>query len=536
MNAHDFTVESLFVALMNGLPFAVAVAIAAWILVRFIPQISAAARHRIWWAALVAGLSAPLVFAPFDTTDDVPAAPIAAAVPGPRAAVAVVPESTGAAAVPLPHAPAEASVELVDSEFVSVIAVIWLAIVFVQLVRITRSFFHLRSLKAAARNASLQEQARFDHWRIACQIRRNVRLLVSDRVASPLAAGFVHPAVILPESLSGQLSDGDLDHVLLHELAHIARHDDWTNLATRVAAAFFALHPIARWILRQIDRDREIACDDWVVGATGQPKPYARSLARLFELCATRRRQLLATGMADRASQLRSRIEILVKPARIKRRFPKLRLAFTVVIVAAILIAAATTPPWIALADPPKAAPAQAAQRGSLLGALVAAGYGDLTVDEIIDLKNNGVDSVYIMELKESGWGQLTPRQMVQLRAHGVNPSYLGKLREAGFAGISADDVITLKNHNVTAEQLASIKALDVGPFTVRQIVDLHNHGVRTPLLRALKEAGFAKVDPREIIEAHNNGLRAEHFREAKSYGPSLTLKQIIKLKSAGVI
>jgi len=43
-------------------------------------------------------------------------------------------------------------------------------------------------------------------------------------------------------------------------------------------------------------------------------------------------------------------------------------------------------------------------------------------------------------------------------------------------------------------------------------------------------------VEPREIIELHDNGVGARHFREARQYGPNLTLKQIIRLKQAGVI
>src|SRR5262249_5338103 len=104
--------------------------------------------------------------------------------------------------------------------------------------------------------------------------------------------------------------------VLLHELAHVARHDDWTNLLGRFMTAVFGWHPVAAWILKRIEREREIACDDWVVAMTGEPRPYAASLTRLFEVCAVRRRQMLATGMADRASHLGERIETLLRRGR----------------------------------------------------------------------------------------------------------------------------------------------------------------------------------------------------------------------------
>jgi beta-lactamase regulating signal transducer with metallopeptidase domain len=34
-----------------------------------------------------------------------------------------------------------------------------------------------------------------------------------------------------------------MDHVILHELAHIARRDDWTNLFARLIGALLPIHP-----------------------------------------------------------------------------------------------------------------------------------------------------------------------------------------------------------------------------------------------------------------------------------------------------
>src|SRR5207244_2458980 len=158
---------------------------------------------------------------------------------------------------------------------------LWSAICLAQLVRLAISFCHLRRIKRGARPAAAEERASLNTW--LPDVRRPVRLLVSSDIPAPVAVGFLRPAVLLPESLLSELTPVELEHVLLHELAHLARRDDWTNLLTRLAWAVFALHPVAAFALRQIDRERELACDDWVVSATGAARPYAASLARVFE-------------------------------------------------------------------------------------------------------------------------------------------------------------------------------------------------------------------------------------------------------------
>jgi hypothetical protein len=167
-----------------------------------------------------------------------------------------------------------------------------------------------------------------------------------------MAVGFAAPAVILPEALAEQLDPAALDHVLLHELAHVARYDDWTNLAARFCAAVLQLHPIAAWILGRIAQERESACDDWVVAQTGAARLYAESLARIAEFCIARRHEILATGLAGRSSQLRRRIERLLRQG--AAIAPQTSLSRVMVFAAAltmIVAASPRAPRWIAFAQ-----------------------------------------------------------------------------------------------------------------------------------------------------------------------------------------
>jgi beta-lactamase regulating signal transducer with metallopeptidase domain len=112
---------------------------------------------------------------------------------------------------------------------------------------------------------------------------RQVNFLMSDEVLIPTAIGFFRPAVVLPTWALRDLSADELKVILLHELAHLRRWDDWTNLAQKFVKALFFFHPAVWWIDSRLALEREIACDDMVLEQTANPRTYAASLVSIAE-------------------------------------------------------------------------------------------------------------------------------------------------------------------------------------------------------------------------------------------------------------
>lgn len=596
-------------AVLNSLWQTVALVAATWLAMHYTPRMNAATRHLLWWAVLAVILVLPL--APGIAARWQAASPPVVreqAISLPAAPLGVDEETRTSVIHPVSPAPA-APLELRVGMWPLGIVACWSAVLLVQMGRIGWSYRYLREMKQRAHPASPELRRNFDAWMMSCRVHRPARLLVSDEVVSPMAVGFRHPAVILPAPLLLQFQEPEVDHVLLHELAHIARQDDWSNLSARLASAVMVLNPAAAWVLRRIEREREIACDDWVVSMTGAAKPYAASLARLFELCFARRRMLLASGMAGRASHLGERIEMLLHRSReFTPKASAARVALSTLALLALAAAGAEAPRWLALAQEPAApveaqepmpavAPtppaAQAAQQrlqravppasvapsvattppaefaavaplppspaalsqattpppspravvvstpgsqGSFLAALVAAGYGNLSVDEIINLKNAGVSASYLVGINQAGWGKLSPQEIIELSQRGVSPEYIRKIKDAGIRDMTLKDVVELANFGVRPEMIQEIHSLGFGPYTAKQTIQFAQYGMRPDLFRALKESGLGNAAASEILEAQTVGLNAHDLQEARQYGSSLTLKQIIKLKMAGVI
>jgi hypothetical protein len=166
------------------------------------------------------------------------------------------------------------------SRWPSVLLAGWALVAALMLGRLAWSYGYVRWLQRTATplGAAWQQRAA----RLTGS--RRARVYASNETQVPIAIGLWRPAILIPDPLLDQLTQAELDHIVLHEWAHIRRRDQWTNCAHELAQALFFFHPAVWFIGRALRLEREIACDDSVVGATGAPVPYAGCLAKLVEL------------------------------------------------------------------------------------------------------------------------------------------------------------------------------------------------------------------------------------------------------------
>ena len=146
---------------------------------------------------------------------------------------------------------------------------------------------------------------------------RAAELCTSLEVERPSVIGFIHPRILLPPALLQKLSAQELQQVVLHEMEHLRRGDDWTNLLQKIGLTLFPLNPVLFWAERRLCAERELACDDRVLRSSCTRKAYAMCLTRLAEDSVIRRKISLALGAWERRSELVSRVQrLLMGPGR----------------------------------------------------------------------------------------------------------------------------------------------------------------------------------------------------------------------------
>jgi hypothetical protein len=189
-------------------------------------------------------------------------------------------------------------------------------------------------------------------------------------VDRPSVAGFFHPRILIPPTLVASLSAAELAQIATHELEHLRRADDWTNLLQKLSLVALPLNPVLLWLERRLAIERELACDDRVVRATGTPKAYAACLTHLAERSmiarALRRGGALALGAWERQSELGRRVHRILR-----RRVTPMPVwqsrAITATLVCGLVAGAgalAHSPRLISFLPSPSEAPQTASLRG----------------------------------------------------------------------------------------------------------------------------------------------------------------------------
>lgn len=295
-------------ALVNGIWQGVLLTAVVALVLERLRRINAATRHAVWCAALVAVVTLPVVAFLTEPAGD-----------------AARQVSSGVGAFQQHYAGTARTQTLGSNGWtIQVPSGPWLVLLLgfgllvacARLSRVVMALRDLRRLKRESAPVPAPYRLQLESLLRSAPAGRIPDLRLSNEIRTPVTVGFVHPAILLPTQLLAELEKEELAQIALHELSHVRRRDDWTNLAQRLAEAVFWFHPAVRWIESRLDIERELACDDYAVAVIPGERSYARCLTHLAELAVASRSGTLAPGAAPRTSQLTRRVRALLEPNR----------------------------------------------------------------------------------------------------------------------------------------------------------------------------------------------------------------------------
>jgi len=199
-------------------------------------------------------------------------------------------------------------------EFLPYISVIWLAIVMLLTFKLLIEVYMVNQLpKQSIIPTDAKLSARFLQLVEKMQLSTTPRLLVSLKTDVPMAIGWLKPVILLPASMLSGLTTTQLEMLILHELAHIRRHDYLVNFIQTLVALLLFFHPAVQWISKQMRNEREYCSDDIAVQHCGDAIAYAHTLADTAVLCSKHRHHTIPNmAMAASGGDLKQRVVRLV--------------------------------------------------------------------------------------------------------------------------------------------------------------------------------------------------------------------------------
>jgi TonB family protein len=284
------------------------VMLAALIAVACLHRRSAALRHWILSAAIVAAIAAP-VLGPFMPSWTLPMDNV----PRPRALTATLASTPGhLAAAPAGAASRPSAADATwPAKAAAAIEVTWIAGAGLGLLILIVGLCRLAWIASSARRV---EAGRWADMATAVArdygLRRPVVILQSDQPALLVTWGFIAPRVILPRTAE-DWTETRIRVVLAHEFAHIKRGDWLIQMVAELARAGFWFNPVMWIACRRLRLESEQATDDVVLHAGIDGSEYAAQLLELARAFSGHRPWMPAPAIA-RPSSLERRVTAML--------------------------------------------------------------------------------------------------------------------------------------------------------------------------------------------------------------------------------
>lgn len=190
----------------------------------------------------------------------------------------------------------------------------WMAVVVLLASKLAIELYSVNQLpKVGTVLPDEQLAQRFSELTSRIGLKKAPRLFISLKADIPMAIGWLRPVILIPASMISGLAPAQLDMLLLHELAHIRRHDYLVNFIQTLVETLLFFHPSVRWISKQMRNEREYCSDDIAVQINGNPIAYAHTLADTAAICTKHRSHAIPNmAMAASGGDLKQRVVRLV--------------------------------------------------------------------------------------------------------------------------------------------------------------------------------------------------------------------------------
>ncbi len=129
-------------------------------------------------------------------------------------------------------------------------------------------------------------------------------------------------------------------------------------------------------------------------------------------------------------------------------------------------------------------------------------GYTDLTREDLIQLRQDGVTATFTSRMRDLGYTDLTLDNLVRLRQNDVSATFSAMMKELGYE-LSVEELIRLRQHGVTAYFTSNMHDYGYNDITTDELIRLKDTGVRTSEVEQLVQENETLPSIEQLIRYH---------------------------------
>lgn len=153
-------------------------------------------------------------------------------------------------------------------------------------------------------------------------------------------------------------------------------------------------------------------------------------------------------------------------------------------------------------------------------------GYGALSHEELIELRNEGVTATFTSQVREAGFPNVTLEELVELGNAGVSASFITEIQDAGYPDITLDQIIALEDAGVSARFTRMMGELGY-ELTVEDLLDLERGNVTAYFTSNMMDLGYTmeELSKENLIRMRNIGVthqQAEQLMNQRGERPTV--------------
>jgi len=417
-------------------------------------------------------------------------------------------------------------------------------------------------------------------------LKRRVRFVWGDSGAMPLTWGWIRPTVLLPQDAREWEADKILS-VLRHELAHIKRYDCFVQGLIYLVCAVYWFNPLVWIASAHSRREREIACDDYVLTSGTAGTEYADQLLDIARSLRTRRMSGASAIAMARQTELEGRLMAILSSDRRRGGNTKTGMAATMGFLAVFAIPLAALRPvpvnresTFVLAEVdayPGVESGRLPRNESAPGVAPTLAYApnitaDLApalsleaeeylaqVNEIVEKATRTLESIGRLDPTASAWkvefgdvgggialsvlGQvianpdtITLAQIKRLEAAGVDVEYIERLSAAGLNRLSVDQLISLAHADVDTEFVTAMAGLGYEDLEPDELIRMSHADVDPEFVAEMKRSGYTDLSAEQMIRLSHAEVGTDFLDEMRKTGlKKVTVDDLVRLIHAGV-